>query len=37
MKQMDTKMLRIGEVQVAERIRKDTGGLEELAGYIREL
>ena len=36
MKQMDTKMLRIGEVQVAERIRKDNGGLEELAGDIRE-
>lgn len=36
MKQMDTKMLRIGEVQVAERIRKDNGGIEELAGDIRE-
>ena len=36
MKQMDTKMLRIGEVQVAERIRKDNGDLEELAGDIRE-
>ena len=33
---MDTKMLRISEVQVAERIRKDNGGLEELAGDIRE-
>ena len=36
MKKMDTKMLRISEVQVAERIRKDNGGLEELANDIRE-
>ena len=36
MKKMDTKMLRISEVRVAERIRKDNGGLEELAGDIRE-
>ena len=32
MKKMDTKMLHISEVRVAERIRKDNGGLEELAG-----
>ena len=36
MKKMDTKMLRISEVQVAERIRKDHGGLEGLANDIRE-
>ncbi len=36
MKKMDTKMLHISEVRVAERIRKDNGGLEELAGDIRE-
>lgn len=36
MKKMDTKMLRISEVQVAERIRKDNGGLEELANDIHE-
>jgi hypothetical protein len=36
MKKMDTKMLRISEVQVAERIRKDNGVLEELANDIRE-
>ena len=36
MKKMDTKMLRISEVQVAERIRKDNSGLDELAGDIRE-
>ena len=36
MKKMDTKMLHISEVRVAERIRKDNGGLEELANDIRE-
>ena len=36
MKKMDTKMLHISEVRVAERIRKDNGGLGELAGDIRE-
>ena len=36
MKKMDTKMLHISEVRVAERIRKDNGGLDELAGDIRE-
>ena len=36
MKKMDTKMLRISEVRVAERIRKDNGGLEELANDIHE-
>ena len=36
MKMMDTKMLHISEVRVAERIRKDNGGLEELANDIRE-
>ena len=36
MKKMDTKMLHISEVRVAERIRKDNGGLEELANDIHE-
>lgn len=36
MKMMDTKMLHISEVRVAERIRKDNGGLEELANDIHE-
>lgn len=36
MKKMDTKMLPVSSIQVAERIRKDNGGLEELAGDIRE-
>ena len=36
MKKIDTKMLRISEVQVAERIRKDNGRLEELTNDIRE-
>ena len=36
MKKMDTKMLHISEVRVEERIRKDNGGLDELAGDIRE-
>lgn len=36
MKKMDTKMLHISEVWVAERIRKDNGGLEELANDIHE-
>lgn len=36
MKRMDTKLLPISSIQVAERIRKDNGGLDELAGDIRE-
>lgn len=36
MKKMDTKMLHISEVRVAEHIRKDNGGLEELANDIHE-
>ena len=36
MKKMDTKMQHISEVRVAERIRKDNGGLEELANDIHE-
>lgn len=36
MKKMDTKMLHISEVRVAERIRKDNGGLEELANDTHE-
>ena len=36
MKKLDTKMLHISEVRVAERIRKDNGGLEELANDIHE-
>ena len=36
MKKMDTKMLHISEVRVAECIRKDNGGLEELANDIHE-
>ena len=36
MKKIDTKMLRISEIQVAERIRKDNGRLEELTNDIRE-
>ena len=36
MKRMDTKLLPISSIQVAERIRKDNGGLEELANDIRE-
>ena len=36
MKKMDTKMLHISEVRGAERIRKDNGGLEELANDIHE-
>lgn len=36
MKKMDTKLLPISSIQVAERIRKDNGGLDELAGDIRE-
>ena len=36
MKKMDTKMLPVSSIQVAERIRKDNGGLDELAGDIRE-
>lgn len=36
MKMMDTKMLHISEVRVAERIRKDNGGLEVLANDIHE-
>ena len=36
MKRMDTKLLPISSIQVAERIRKDNGGLEELANDIHE-
>ena len=36
MKRMDTKLLPVSSIQVAERIRKDNGGLGELAGDIRE-
>lgn len=36
MKRMDTKLLPISSIQVAERIRKDNSGLDELAGDIRE-
>ena len=36
MEKMETRLLPVGSIRVAERIRKDNGGLEELANNIRE-
>ena len=36
MEKMETRLLPVGSIRVAERIRKDNGGLEELANDIRE-
>ena len=36
MEKMETRLLPVGSIRVAERIRKDNGGLEELANDIRK-